>query len=43
MTKFKDRSNDYKKVMLQLKRWIEELAVIERTHNKTQEYDSPPV
>ncbi|MCJ1277339.1 hypothetical protein MMC21_005151 [Puttea exsequens] len=35
MTKFKDRNNDYKNVMLQLKRWMEELAVTERTLDKT--------
>ena len=43
MTKFKDRNNDYKNVMLQLKRWMEELAVTERTLDKTLGYDSTPV
>ena len=27
MTKFKDRNNDYKKIIFQLRRWIQELAV----------------
>ncbi|KAL6716102.1 hypothetical protein ACLMJK_005668 [Lecanora helva] len=35
MTKFKDRTNDYKRIMLQLRRWMEELALTENTVDKT--------
>ena len=43
MTKFKDKNDDYKKLMLQLKRWMEKLAVTEVTPDETPEYGSPLV
>ncbi|MCJ1231793.1 hypothetical protein MMC12_008472 [Toensbergia leucococca] len=35
MTKFKEKNNDYKSVELQLKRWMKELAVTEKTLDGT--------
>ena len=41
MTKFRDKNDDYKKLMLQLKRWINELAVTEMIPDETSQYDFP--
>ena len=43
MTKFKERNNDYKSVELQLKRWMKEVAVMEKTLDGTVGYDTTPV
>ena len=40
MTKFKEKNNDYKRVALQLKRLMKELAVTEMTLNEIVGYDT---
>ena len=43
MMKFKEKNNDYKSIVLQLKRWIKELAVTETKLDGTVGYVTAPV